>query len=144
MSQGSPILWIELEDIETAEMLQHQANRMRNPNGQAIMYPPQELYPSITSIQNNCKEQKIRNPNLRYQVKLGEQNIELWTKQLGEIEYKQVELTIYGQYTLPKLDKAIILPTLGVSPSLEEPRKEPERTRKQVQKIKLHKQNAQP
>ena len=40
MSQGSPILWIELEDIETAEMLQHQANRMRNPNGQAIMYPP--------------------------------------------------------------------------------------------------------
>ena len=40
MSQGLPILWIELEDIETAEMLPHQANRMRNPNGQAIMYPP--------------------------------------------------------------------------------------------------------
>ena len=43
MSQGSPILWIELEDIETAEMLQHQASRMRNPNGQAIIYPPQDL-----------------------------------------------------------------------------------------------------
>ena len=40
MSQGSPIPWIELEDIEIAEMLQHQASRMRNPNGQAIMYPP--------------------------------------------------------------------------------------------------------
>ena len=44
MSQGSPILWIELDDIETAEMLQHQANRMRNFNGQAIMFPPPRNY----------------------------------------------------------------------------------------------------
>ena len=78
MSQGSPIVWIELEDTDTAEMLMRQSARIRNPDGKAIMFPPQELYPTIKSIENNCKAAKINHKELRYQVKLGEDNLELW------------------------------------------------------------------
>ena len=38
--QTSPILWIELEDIKTADMLIRQSAKIRNPDGEAIMYPP--------------------------------------------------------------------------------------------------------
>lgn len=53
MSQTSAILWIELEDRDTADMIMRQSAKIRNPNGIAIMYPPQELFPSIKSIENN-------------------------------------------------------------------------------------------
>ena len=39
-SQTSPILWIELEDSDTADMLIRQSAKNRNPDGKAIMYPP--------------------------------------------------------------------------------------------------------
>ena len=69
MSQTSPIMWIELEDSQTADMIMRQAAKVQNPNGKAIMYPPQELFPTIKSIENNCKAKKASNPTLRYQVK---------------------------------------------------------------------------
>ena len=43
MSQGSPIMWIELEDSHTAEMLMRQSARIRNPDSKAIMYPPKNF-----------------------------------------------------------------------------------------------------
>ena len=46
----------------------------------AIMYPPPEFFRTIKSIENNCKVNKKQNPDLRYQVKLGPENIELWIK----------------------------------------------------------------
>ena len=60
MSQSSPILCIEIEDSDTADMLIKQSAKIRNPDGKAIMYPPQELFPSIKSIENNCKAAKIK------------------------------------------------------------------------------------
>ena len=39
MSQSSPIIWIEVQDSDTADMLMRQSAKIRNPNGQAIMYP---------------------------------------------------------------------------------------------------------
>ena len=44
-SQTSPILWIELEDSETADMLIRQSAKIRNPDGKAIMYHPKNSSP---------------------------------------------------------------------------------------------------
>ena len=65
MSLSSPILWIEVNDSYTADMLSRQSAKIRS-KAKAIMYPPQELYPTIKSIENNCKAQRSKNPNLRY------------------------------------------------------------------------------
>ena len=116
MSQSFPILWIEVEDYDMADMIIKQSAKIRNPNGKAIMYPPQELFPSIKSIENNCKTQKSMHPNLRYQVRLGHDNIELWIKQLGDKEYIKVDPNVFGPYTMPKIDNITTLPNLGVSP----------------------------
>ena len=104
-------------------MLMRQSAKIHNPNGIAIMYPPQELFPSIKSIENNCKAQKSIHPNLRYQVRLGHDNIELWIKQLGDKEYLKVDPNFFGPYTLPKIDNIVTLSNLEVSPLKVEPLK---------------------
>ena len=86
MSQSSPILWIEVEDSTTADMIIKQSAKVRNPDGKAIMYPPQELFPSIKSNENICKVAKITNEDLQYQVRLGHNNLELWIKNMGDPE----------------------------------------------------------
>ena len=80
MSQSSPIMWIELQDSDTADMLMRQSAKIRNRDGIAIMYPPQELFPTIKSIENKCKARRTTHPNLRYQVRLGHENVELCIK----------------------------------------------------------------
>ena len=44
MSQSSPILWIELEDHNTADMIIKQSAKVRNPDSRAILYPPMNFY----------------------------------------------------------------------------------------------------
>merc|ERR1712240_954224 len=77
---------------------------------------PQELFRTIKSIEQNCKEAKKTNPDLRYQVKLGPDNIELWTKLLREPQYTKQELTTYGPIIEPVIDKITTLPNFGLSP----------------------------
>ena len=77
MSQSSPILWIEVDDCDTADMIIRQSAKIRNPDAKAIMYPPQELFPLVKSIENNCKALKTKDVNLQYQVRLGSSNLEL-------------------------------------------------------------------
>ena len=40
----------------------------------------------------------------------------MWIKDIGDIDYKNIDLTTFGPYTQPNLDKTTTLPTLGVSP----------------------------
>ena len=111
-------------------MIIRQSAKIRNPDGIAIIYPPQELFPSIKSIENNCKAAKSKDQNLRYQVRLGHNNIELWIKTLGDKEYLKVDPTVFGSYTLPKIDNITTLPNLSVSPpkgkTLKRTRESPE------------------
>merc|ERR1712240_699733 len=97
------------------------------------MYPPQELFQTIKSIENNCKDHKKSNPELRYQVKLGPDNIKLWTQLLGEPQYSRQEPTIYGSIIQPKIDKIITLPNFGQSPpkgrTFKRPRESPDQSK---------------
>ena len=70
----------------------------------------------MKSIKNNCKAAKITNEDLRYQVRLGHNNLELWIKNIGDPDYLQVEPTLFGPYTQPNLDKITTQPNLGISP----------------------------
>ena len=139
MSQSSPILWIEVDDCDTADMIVRQSAKIHNPNAKAIMYPPQELFPSIKSIENNCKAAKTKDSNLRYQVRLGTNNLELWLKSLGYKEYYPADLTVFGPYTKPNLDKITTLPNFGIIPSrgrtLKRARESPEAATKSHQAL---------
>ena len=73
-----------VDDCYTADMIIRQSTKIRNPDAKAIMYPPEELFPSIKSIENNCKAQKTKDVNLHYQVRLGFNNLELWIKSFGD------------------------------------------------------------
>ena len=115
LSSTSSILWIEVQNIETAEWIQKQSSYYKRESW-ATMYPPQELFRTIKSIEQNCKEEKKRNPNLQYQVKLGQDNIELWTKLLKEPQYTKQSLTVFGNIEEPNIDKIVTTPNFGQSP----------------------------
>merc|ERR1712240_502907 len=115
LSNTSSILWIEVQDIETVESILRQSAYFKR-EAKAIMYPPQELFQTIKSIENNYKEKKKSNPELCYQVKLGQDNIELWTKLLREPQYTKQELTTYGPIIEPVIDTITTLPNFGQSP----------------------------
>merc|ERR1712240_79336 len=49
-------------------------------------------------------------------VKLGHDNIELWTKQLREPQYSQQLLTVFGEIEEPNIKCIITTPNFGQSP----------------------------
>ena len=51
---------------------------------------------------DNCKKASRLNPKLRYQVRLGTLDIELWTKNVEEIQYMKTPLLEFGM--LPSID----------------------------------------
>ena len=107
---------MELEDSDIADAILIQSAKVRNPEGKAVIYPPQELFQSIKSIEANCKLQKDKDPNFRYQVRLGKEKLELHIKQLDDIEYTQVQLDLFGPYIKPNLTKFNVQTCLNISP----------------------------
>merc|ERR1712240_573543 len=82
----------------------------------AIVYPPPEFFRTIKSVENNCKEQRKKDKDLRYMVTLGLDNIELWTKHLREPQYTQQRLTVFGEIEEPNIQRIITTPNIGQSP----------------------------
>merc|ERR1712240_131821 len=116
LSTTSPILWIEVQSEEIALNIQKQLAILKREE-RAIMYPPPEFLRTIKSVENNnCKEAKKKNTDLRYMVKLGHDNIELWTKQLREPQYTQQSLTVFGKIEEPNIEHIITTPPFGQSP----------------------------
>merc|ERR1712243_56267 len=115
LSNTSPILWIEVQNEEIAEHIQKQSSHFER-EARAIMYPPQEFFRTIKSIENNYKEEKEKNTALRYIVKLGQDNIELWAKQLREPQYTKQSLTVFGNIEEQRIERIITTPKFGQSP----------------------------
>merc|ERR1712240_754436 len=115
LSTTSPILWIEVQSEEIALNIQKQSAILKREE-RAIMYPPPEFFKTIKSVENNCKEAKKKNTDLRYMVKLGHNNIELWTKQLRDPQYSQQPLTVFGDIEEPNIERIITTPNFGQSP----------------------------
>ena len=111
LSRTSPILWIELDSDITVDNIIYQSIKMRNPSAFAFMYPPPEVFKTIKSIEANCKAAKQKNPLLRYQVKLGEENVELHIKNIGDFMYTKVQLDLFGLIVQPDLDRIYSIET---------------------------------
>merc|ERR1712240_586951 len=77
---------------------------------------PPEFFRTIKSVEYNCKEQRKKDKDLRYMVKLGTDNIELWTKYLRENQYTQQPLTTFGDIEEPNIQRIITTPNFGQSP----------------------------
>ena len=60
--------------------------------------------------------QKDKDPNFRYQVRLGKENLELFIKQLDDSEYTEVQLDLFGSYIKPDLSKFNVQSSLNISP----------------------------
>ena len=65
MSQSSPIMWIEVQDSDTADMLMRQSAKIRNPNGQAIMYHPPRTLPYNKINRKQMQGQKSNTPTIK-------------------------------------------------------------------------------
>merc|ERR1712240_484375 len=115
LSTTSDILWIQVDNEQTAIDIQKQTATLRR-EARAIMYPPPEYFRTIKSVEHNCNEQKKTNKDLRYTVRIGTDNIELWTKYLREPQYTQQPLDTYGEIEPPNLERIIITPNFGQSP----------------------------
>merc|ERR1712240_251050 len=77
---------------------------------------PPEFFRTIKSVEYNCNERKKIDKDLRYMVKLGTDNIELWTKHLREPQYTQQPLATFGEIEEPNIQRIIITPNFGQSP----------------------------
>merc|ERR1712240_165743 len=115
LSTTSDILWIQLDNEKSAIDIQKQSASLRR-EARAIMYPPPEFFRTIKSVEHNCNEQKKTNKDLRYIVKIGTDNIELWTKYLKEPQYSQQPLDTYSEIEPPNLERIKITPNFGQSP----------------------------
>merc|ERR1712240_646805 len=104
-----------VDNEQTAIDIQKQSATLRR-EARAIMYPPPEYFRTIKSVEHNCNEQKKTNKDLRYIVKIGTDNIELWTKYPQEPQYSQQPLDTYGEIEPPNLERIRITPNFGQSP----------------------------
>merc|ERR1712240_373576 len=77
---------------------------------------PPEFFRTIKSVEYNCKEQRKKDKDLRYMVKLELDNIELWTKQLRKPQYTQQQLTTFGEIEEPNIQRILTTPNFGQSP----------------------------
>merc|ERR1712240_106487 len=115
LSTTSDILWIQLDNERSAIDIQKQSATLRR-EARAIMYPSPEFFRTIKSVEHNCNEQKKINKDLRYIVKIGTDNIELWTKYPQDPQYSKQPLDTYSDIEPPNLDRIRITPNFGQSP----------------------------
>ena len=67
------------------------------------MFIPLILWRRKQKLIKNIKEAQKQDINLRYQVRLGSKDIELWTKHVGENYFQKTPLFAFGD--LPDIEK---------------------------------------
>ena len=70
---------------------------------------------------SNCKEQQKIQPRLRYQIRLGNGDISLWTKEVGEPSYICTPITAFGSLPPIKFDGLLTKGTTKRMRSLSPP-----------------------
>ena len=61
-----------------------------------VTYIPPILWPVKSKIIANCKNAQKINPKLRYQVRLGTKNVQLFTKEVGDQYFRETPNTLFG------------------------------------------------
>ena len=76
--------------------------RVKNKDISLLTFFPSLLWDRRTALMNNCKKAHRLNPKLRYQIRLGNSDIELWTKNFDENQYIKTLLLEFGM--LPPIE----------------------------------------
>ena len=76
--------------------------RAQNSDINLVTYFPNIVWQRKLRLLSNCKEQQKIQPRLRYQIRLGNGDISLWTKEVGEPAYICTPITAFG--SLPPIE----------------------------------------
>ena len=77
------------------------------------MYTPREYFNRITTLEGFCKVAREKDRDLRTQVRIGEWDIELHTKQLGDTGWTKRNPNLFGCLPEPELNNEPRSPPKG-------------------------------
>ena len=80
---SSNIMWVEVGENNVKRLL-NRANTLKNPNIQLVTFFPATLWQKRKELNEALKEERKSNPELRYKISVGKNDLILETKQRGE------------------------------------------------------------
>ena len=101
-------MYITFKEEEPTTLLFKRASEIRNNEIRITNYIAPQFYERYSSLQMKCKEERKQNKQLRTKVMLGEKDLVLKTKLVGEAGYKVQPIDCLGP--LPDFDHSIVWP----------------------------------
>ena len=92
----SSILWIETE-IDQVKNIFMKAAIIANKQISVMQYYPRILWERKKSLDKRMSVERVKDTKLRYQIRLGVNDIELLTKQENDKFYVKVDVETYGR-----------------------------------------------
>ena len=85
-------LYVTLESESMVKAIYKRASLVRNPDIKITNKIPSKIYDRYISLQQICKTEREQDPNLRTQVGIGQDDLLLYKKNIGERFYKRCPL----------------------------------------------------
>ena len=86
-------------------MIYEQAAYIRNNSIIVMLFPAREFYGRLRDLESNCKIARFNNPKLVTQIRYGEKDLILMTKNRDEKKYIQRDIYSYGDIQNVKITK---------------------------------------
>ena len=95
-NKESMILWIETTESNVRKIFSRVASLSKDKNLKIYNYFPRELWARKISLEHNCKIASESNKQLRTQIRIGEHDIQLYTKMTNEKYWMKTPNEAYG------------------------------------------------
>ena len=108
----SGIMWVKIGDRNRIKIMS-QIGRLakgKKLNIRLISKIPQQFWERNKVLENLCYNERQLNPNLRTQVRLGKQDLELMTKHKDEMFWRSTPNEAYGQLPEPETEYVLKTP----------------------------------
>ena len=96
----SCILWVKIGDQNRLKCLNSVAvlskSKQLDPTVKLITKIPNQFWSRNKSLESNCQHERQNNPNLRYQIRLGQVDLELQTKSKNDLYWQVTPLEAFG------------------------------------------------
>ena len=79
-NEKASILWVELENEEQVKEVFSMAAYYKNQKVRILTFFPSEIFARMKELETKSKEERKRNSNLKYQVRIGYDDIKLFLK----------------------------------------------------------------
>ena len=111
-SRKGPLMWIEVGESNVAKIFKRASLVQRGKPQKIIILSkiPKEFWSRHRSIDHNCWQARSSNKLLRTQIRLGTNDLELYTKQKNEFIWLKTPLTEFGEINDVELEYKISTP----------------------------------